>query len=166
MAHEARPFVVAAEGTEVVARGTQFVVSLTPEGTLVSLIEGRVEVSYASPGDGDERRIASLEPGQRLIVPAAPSPPQEEGPAAAGSSGPAMIEFDDTRLAEAVERVNRQSDGTVRLADPTLADLRVTGAFRAGDTEAFAQGVAAALGLEVERGQDGMLWLKERNPGA
>ena len=88
VAHEARPFVVAAEGTEVVARGTQFVVSLTPEGTLVSLIEGRVEVSYASPGDGDERRIASQEPGQRLIVPAAPSPPQEEGPAAAGSSPP------------------------------------------------------------------------------
>jgi transmembrane sensor len=159
VAHESRPFVVAAEGTEVVARGTQFVVSLTPDGTLVSLIEGRVEVSYASPRDGGERRVANLTPGQRLIVPAAPSPIPEADPAAASSSGTAMIELDDTRLAEAVDLVNRRGDRRVRLADPTLADLRVTGAFRSGDTEAFAQGVGVALELEVRRGGDGTLWL-------
>jgi len=162
VAHEARPFVVAAEGTEVVARGTQFVVSLTPEGTLVSLIEGRVEVSFASPQDGGQRRVASLAPGQRLIVPAAPSPLPEADRAAASSPGTAMIELDDTRLAEAIELVNRQSDARVRLADPTMADLRVTGAFRTGDIEGFAQGVAVALGLEVNRGSDGTLWLGRR----
>jgi transmembrane sensor len=162
VAHEDRPFVVTAEGTEVVARGTQFVVSLRPDGTLVSLIEGRVEVSYAPSPGGSRRRLASLEPGQRLIVPAASGPVPASDASAPGPSHPAMIELDDTRLAEAVERVNRQADGQVRLADPALGDLHVTGAFRAGDVEGFAQGVAAALDLKVERSGDGTLWLGRR----
>jgi transmembrane sensor len=163
VAHEARPFVVAAEGTEVLARGTQFVVSLTPGGTKVSLIEGRVEVSYASMKGGGKRHVAGLEPGQQLIVPvASPAAPPLHA-AATGAPGPAMIELDDTRLAEALERVNRHTDGKVRLTDETLADLRVTGAFRAGDIEGFAQGVAAALDLEVKHGADGTLWLGRRD---
>lgn len=162
VAHEARPFVVVAQGTEVVARGTQFVVSLTAHGTLVSLIEGRVEVSYTNPGAGGERRITSMQPGQRLVLPADLESVPAPDPAAAGAQRVTMIEFDDTRLAEAIERVNRQADRQVRLADAKLADLRVTGAFRAGDAEGFAHGVAAALGLEVERVGDGSLRLNAR----
>jgi transmembrane sensor len=163
VAHEARPFVVTAEGTEVVARGTQFVVSLTPDGTRVSLIEGRVEVSYVSSTDGGKRHVAGLEPGQRLIVPAASPPVPATDATATSAPDPAMIELDETRLAEALELVNRRADRKVGLADPTLADLRVTGAFRAGDIEGFAQGVAAALDLEVKRGADGTLWLGRRD---
>jgi transmembrane sensor len=163
VAHEARPFVVAAEGTEVVARGTQFVVSLTPDGTLVSLIEGRVEVSYVSGTDGGNRHVAGLVPGQRLIVPAASPTAPAAYSAAMGAAAPAMIELDDMRLAEALELVNRQADRKVGLADPTLADLRVTGAFRAGDIDGFAQGIAAALDLTVKRGADGTLWLGRRD---
>ena len=164
--HEARPFVVVAQGTQVVARGTEFVVSLRPDGTLVSLIDGRVDVSYASLRDGGERRIASLEPGQRLLVSVAPVTLPLSESTVAGPSRPAMVEFDDTPLAEAVERVDLQAGGRIRLADPTLEHLRVTGAFRVGDIEEFAEGVAAALDLEVERRRDGTLWLRERSdPG-
>ena len=164
--HEPRPFVVVAQGTQVVARGTEFVVSLRPDGTLVSLIDGRVDVSYASLRDGGERRVASLEPGQRLLVSVAPVTIPLSESTVAGPSRPAMVEFDDTPLAEAVERVDLQAGGRIRLADPTLEHLRVTGAFWVGDIEEFAEGVAAALDLEVERRRDGTLWLRERSdPG-
>lgn len=163
VAHEARPFVVSAQGTEVVARGTQFIVRLTPGETLVSLIEGRVEVAYPPSATGP-RRVASLAPGQRLVVPAASTPGPATQPAAASSpSATTMIELDDTRLAEAVELMNRSAEGEVRLADSALAGLRVTGAFRAGDIEGFADGVAAALSLDVRRASDGALWLEARN---
>jgi transmembrane sensor len=160
--HEARPFIVSAQGAEVVARGTQFVVSLTPDGMLVSLIEGRVEVAYAASSAAGARTVASLGPGERLVVPP-PTEPTSASPAT-GRLDPAMIEFDNTPLAEAVELVNRGTASRVRLADPALGALRVTGAFRTGDGMGFARGVAAALSLEVERASDGALLLGER-PG-
>lgn len=158
---EARPFVVAASGSEIAARGTQFVVRLLPEGLLVSLIEGRVDVTYPSSPAGVPGRVASLEAGQRLIVRAVAEPTGTSEPAQ--RSAAPMVEFDDTRLAEAVEFVNRKADGQVRLSDPALADLRVTGAFRAGDAEGFAQGIAAALDLSIERESDGTIWLGASN---
>jgi transmembrane sensor len=157
--HESRPFVVMADGTEVIARGTQFVVHMGDEGTLVSLIEGSVEVSVPSPGDQTGRRLVKLAPGQRIVVPA-------EGGTAITATAPAgglvesgMIEFDDTPLAEAAEQVSRSAGAQVRLADGRLGALRVTGAFRAGDAQGFADAAAAALALRVERGRDGTLWL-------
>lgn len=159
---DGRPFVVLAQGTEVVARGTRFVVRLGEHGTLVELIEGRVEVSYATSPDGSGRRKAALAPGERLVVPGR----AESRPASPETGGslphPGMIEFDDTRLAEAVAQVNRYADRPVRLADPALGEMRVTGAFRAGDARGFAEGAAVALDLEVEEGGDGTLSLKKR----
>lgn len=159
---DARPFVVAAARTEIVAHGTQFLVRLGDEGTLVSLIEGSIDVSYPPSGDRATRHVARLAPGQRLIVPDRPAPVGVPKVSLGADPGAAMIEFDDIRLAEAVEQVNRRAERRVRLADAMLGDLRVTGAFRAGDAEGFAHGVAAALGLEVARGSDGSLSLRHK----
>lgn len=157
VAHERRPFIVAADGAEVLARGTQFVVRVGRGETSVSLIEGRVDVSYGpAPGMGLPRRVARLEPGQRLVVPATgqAAAPASIASADAGSreTTPEMLQFDDTPLSEAVEQVNRHGGPPVRLGDPGLARLRVTGAFRAGDAAGFARSVAAAFDLELERG--------------
>jgi len=161
---DARPFIVSADGTEVVARGTQFVVRLDQGRTTVSLIEGQVDVSYPqSPQHPDRRRVTRLAPGQRLVVPSAKDSSAAAAPAAEARSlpsRPAMLQFDDTPLAEAVQQVNRHAGPQVRLRDATLADLRVTGAFRLGDTPGFAQSIAAAFGLEVDRAADGTLWLR------
>lgn len=164
--HEARPFVVTAARAEIVARGTEFVVRIGDEGTTVSLVEGRVEVSYPPSANPNERRVASLTAGQRLVVPTSPAPLLVSPVRAASPSRPAMIEFDDTPLADAVEQINRHAAKPIRLADPALGELRVTGAFRVGDAEEFAESVAAALGLEVERGRDGGLWLRHPRTAA
>ena len=73
-----------------------------------------------------------------------------------------MLQFDDAPLAQAVEQVNRHGEPDVRLGDPGLAGLRVTGAFRTGDTAGFAQSIANAFDLELESGSDA-LWLRRRS---
>lgn len=154
--HDGRPFVVAAKGATITARGTQFRVRLDPEGTLVSLIEGRIDVAYAVSSQRSGQQVASLTAGQQLLVPAGAA---QNAPAAI-TAGMSMIQFDDATLGEAVEELNRGAPGQIRLAEPALGGLRVTGAFRAGDTEAFARGVAAALNLQLVREADGGLVLR------
>lgn len=170
VAHDVRPFIVTADGTEVVARGTQFVVRLDRGRTTVSLIEGLVDVSYPpAPERPDHRRLARLEPGEQLVVEAArrPAGAPAAGRSPAGSrpteAPPAMLQFDDASLQQAVELVNRYGSPQVRLGDSALGRLRVTGAFRRGDTSGFAESIAAAFSLELERGASGGLWLR---PGA
>jgi transmembrane sensor len=161
VAHEARPFVVAAGGAEVVAHGTEFVVRLAGGRTTVSLIAGSVDISYEDAGGGKGgRRIARLRPGERLMV----EPPPAAPPAAAvqpGSRGaPAMLVFDDSPLSDAIAQANARGDPKIRLADPALASLRVTGAFRAGDTASLAASLAAAFGLQLGHAADGTLLLR------
>ncbi|HTM94360.1 MAG TPA: FecR family protein, partial [Croceibacterium sp.] len=72
--HDGRRFVVTARDTKVVARGTQFVVRLGERETLVSLIEGQVDVYYPAASGQGAKRMAALRPGQRLMVPIEPPP--------------------------------------------------------------------------------------------
>lgn len=170
VAHERRPFIVVAQSTEVVARGTRFVVRLAGDTTTVSLIEGQVDVFHPASGPADRRRVTRLRPGERLVL----DLPRDRPAAAVAAQHPqarqspvraAMLEFDDTPLRDAVEQVNRHAATQIRLA-PSLGGLRVTGAFRAGDARGFAESVAAAFGIEVEQARDGNLSLRPREAAA
>jgi transmembrane sensor len=164
VAQEPRPFIVEASGTEVVARGTLFVVRLSDDRTTVSLIEGEVDVSYRPAQAGpDRRRVTRLGPGEQLVVQrtASPGPTPAVDPAPAPPR-PAMLQFDDTPLRQAVERMNSHGRPRIRLDGPGVADLRVTGAFRAEDTTGFAESVAAAFDLDLARGPGSNLRLRLR----
>jgi len=167
VAHERRPFIVEASGTEVVARGTLFVVRLSDDRTTVSLIEGEVDVSYRTAQAGpDRRRVTRLGPGEQLVVAASPGPTPAAGSAAADPAPPpprpAMLEFDDTPLQQAVDQMNRRGRPQIRLEGRAVEELRVTGAFRADDTAGFAESVAAAFDLELGRGPGSRLRLRPR----
>jgi transmembrane sensor len=72
-----------------------------------------------------------------------------------------MLQFDGTPLAEAVALANRYSERQIILAG-NLNALRVTGAFRAGDTAGLAKALAAALSLSLQQRADGNLILSRR----
>jgi transmembrane sensor len=161
VAHDARPFVVRAGTSEVVATGTLFDVSLIGNRTTVFLLEGLVEVRAKD----DRRQPERLVPGQKLIL--ADSTPAERRRAARGEAAWAtrMLEFDDSRLDQAAALANRYSKAQLRLGDERIRSLRVSGAFRAGDAADFARSLAKAFDLRVVRQPDGNLLLVDAGPG-
>ncbi len=172
VAHETRPFRVAAGDAEVLALGTVFEVSFAAGQTRVALIQGSVDVSYPSEAQETGLQVRRLQPGEQIVV---GSPPQAEAgptpqhraaraPTRREEPAPRMLQFDNTPLTQAVAEVNRHSRTRITLADLSIGELKITGAFRAGDAGAFAESLAAAFNLHLERRVDGTLVLNANPP--
>ncbi len=167
VAHEARPFRVAAGDAEVLALGTVFEVSFAAGQTRVALIQGSVDVSYPTEPDETGRQVRRLQPGEQFVVGMSPQaevrvpplPRAARTPTPRNEAAGSMLQFDNTLLTQAVAEVNRHSRTRIALADPSIGELKITGAFRAGDAGGFAEGLAAAFSLELERQHDGTLFL-------
>jgi transmembrane sensor len=161
----ARPFVVAADGRQIRALGTEFVVRDDVHELAVTLVEGKVVVSPlplaaavsslptagepaapASPGQG----AFTLLPGERLtFIPTAS--PKIDRPAlervTAWQRG--QVALDNTALTDAAAEMNRYSRRHIVIDDPRVAAIHVSGIFQAGDSDNFAQAVAATYPLQV-----------------
>lgn len=152
-----RAFVVVAGGGSIVALGTVFDVGIADRRVKVTLLRGTVEVRKADvgPNAGSVPAVQRLQPNQTIAFAASaplplPSPVRETD--TQWASG--MLAFDQTRLVDAVAEANRYSTAKIAIADPALNNLRITGAYRAGDIPGFAQSVADSLGLRITRAQD------------
>jgi transmembrane sensor len=154
-----RPFVVLAGGEEVRALGTTFVVRREAARLSVTLVEGRVEVRQQTRSAPGPTKLAILAPGERLTVKpneaVAVDRPQIEA-ATAWRRGELI--FEDASLSDAVDELNRYGGQPVVLADPRIAGLRVSGVFRTGAADEFAQTIAELHHLEV-RQDDGKIVL-------
>lgn len=163
VAHDlARPFVVVAGERAVVAHGTVFDVRLEGGSMDVTLLKGRIEVERLR-GEAPAQSIARLAPGQRLTLrkfdrSARPEPASREE--AVWTQG--LLPADALPLADLVAEANRYSPRKIVLADPDLGALRVTGAFRPGDSAALAAHLAAALGLVATTRPDGSVLIAAR----
>jgi transmembrane sensor len=161
-----RPFTVSAGGKMVVATGTAFSVELVQSQMQVILYEGAVAVLENSPGDQPPRHLELaaargaadnvLKPGRILIAPldgpsvtVAPVDPVRSLSWEAG-----QVTFSDEPLSIAAERMNRYSRGKVTIEDEATGRLPVSGAFNAGDTEGFIDGVSTLYRLRKTRSGD------------
>ena len=96
---------------------------------------------------GAGHAVAQAAAGHRLIK-------------AQGTAWPeGMLQFDDQSLDAAIALANRYTKVRIRLADPELAGLRVTGGFQSGDNKALASSLAQAFGLRLEARANRELWL-------
>lgn len=154
-----RPFVVRAGGHQVRALGTVFTVRRlpsAPDALAVTLVEGRVEVSTLQPTPALPAPVV-LQPGQRLELTGAKATPRLDRPPVDHATAWTREEvaLDDVSLPEAIAEMNRYSRRQIVLErDSRLAPLRVSGVYRAGDNEGFAEAVAALHGLGVRRQDD------------
>jgi transmembrane sensor len=148
VAHDAtRPFIVAAGAARVTAVGTVFQVERSAERLVVTLAEGAIDVS---PTDGAaDAASMRLAPGEEIRVNDVEWVRHTVDPRAATSWSTGRHVFRQTRLDDAVEDINRYASVKVRLADPTLAELAVSGNFAAGDSESIVTAFAAVLPLRV-----------------
>ena len=163
VAHEARPFVVHAGTSEVLATGTLFDVSLIGGRTAVLLLEGSVEVRSIDAAKASGRMPARLKPGQKLIL-STSAPPERTQATPGDKNWPArMLEFDNTRLDEAAALANRYSRVQLKLGNQRIRGLHVSGAFRADDVAGLARSLAAAFDLRLVTLPDGNLLLADDN---
>lgn len=168
-----RPFVVSVGQQEVMALGTSFVVRRESAATSITLLEGKVAVSspdvVSSPESERTLRatrdaaavplvaavsthdpVYTLAPGQRLIL-AENRQAKLDEPAlekiTAWRRGEVVL--DKTRLQDAANEMNRYSDVKLTVADPRVADIRVSGIFRVGDSVRFARAVSETYHLTL-----------------
>lgn len=157
VAHEAaRPFVVAAANHEVVAVGTEFEVRLEGQNVRVALLQGRVRVAPITAGRRAPAaaEVAVMTPGEQLVASPAGMLVNRTNVGELVSWQSGRVRFDNMRLAEAVAEMNRYSRTRIVIDDPAAADIRITGAFRTGQSYSFAQTIGEAFPIEVEQNGD------------
>jgi transmembrane sensor len=164
-----RPFIVTVGDRQVRALGTSFVVRRDTDNVEITLVEGKVAVLPARNSEAPGAAVSFaanfssptpysssvvLRPGQRLTIaqstataersePKVDSPPIEN--VTAWQRG--QVALDDMSLADAVAEMNRYSRLQIVIEDPNTAAIRVSGIFRAGDQENFAEAVARTYQL-------------------
>ncbi|MCP3732167.1 FecR domain-containing protein [Sphingomonas sp. MG17] len=168
VAHEARPFTVIANGTQVVARGTVFDVEITPEDRVaVNLLRGAVDVTTPARGSAKATTMR-LRPGQSIMVaqlaPGAATIADAPSVSATTAIEPtsALRDFTGVRLADLAAEANRYGPVPIRLAEPRLGNMRVSGSFRIDDTEKLAGRLAQVLDLRADRSDPKQITLSAR----
>jgi len=167
VAHEpSRPFTVTAGAETVVAVGTAFNVERLPSTVLITLLEGKVLIKTTgshSPGEGrDLPSSLALKAGQELVV----SRNVQHAIVAADLQAAIAWEsghlvFRNEPLGSVVARVNRYAPHPV-IIDPSLASLRISGVFNAGDIGSFVNTVSSYLHIEASTADSQEILLKPR----
>ncbi|HET7083417.1 MAG TPA: FecR domain-containing protein [Rhizomicrobium sp.] len=142
-----RPFVVNAAKNKVVAMPSNLDLRLDGERFSAVMIRGTADVIRAA--NQPER----LEDGDRLIVDAGGLVRRDRPaltPLIAWQTG--QMVFENGRLSEAAAEMNRYSNVKLMVADPEVADLRLSGIYVVGDNVTFANSVARLLPIRLVQG--------------
>jgi transmembrane sensor len=173
VAHDAaRPFIVTTPQASVRAVGTVFNVQTAPSGTSVAVLQGHVEVATHDSGSSAPESAA----GNPVRAAVAASPRELDlfvGQRAAVSpagritfgAGPSLervrawtdgrLVFRNETLADLVAEFNRYHTHPLRIADPALAGVRVSGTFAADDLPSLEQFLERFEGVDVRSMPDG-----------
>jgi transmembrane sensor len=161
VAHESdRTFRVLAGSAEVVDLGTQFDVRLEQNSTVVTVVEGRVEVG-SSPmrktvgtkaRQPRAARFVELVAGQQVGVaegewPAVPISVDVQSTTAWLRQ---EIVFDHEPLEHVAAEYNRYTAKPIEIATPALRSLQVSGVFSTDDPDAFIAFLRSLKGVRVE----------------
>lgn len=165
VAHDGRPFTVFAGGGSVTARGTIFDVSLTPHGQVgVALLQGIVDVApfRRTPSAVIAPRARRLLAGEAIGY-ASGSLIVEPDPVRTRDAGwvDGAVEFDNVSLAYLLDRANQDAGPPIKVADPSLAMLRVSGRFEIGDRVRLAQNLARLFDLRADTRSDAIVLRRE-----
>lgn len=149
VAHDtSRPLRVHAGPRTVTAVGTAFSVRREPRETTVVLAEGKVAVSNHESA----ATLAVLTPGQSMQmtdgVQAGDPRKVDLDHALAWRQG--QLVFENVTLADAAAEMNRYSTLQVVVADARLKSLRISGAFRTGESRAFVEAVQSYFPVRAQ----------------
>ncbi len=175
----ARPFVVAAGGVAVRAVGTAFAVQVDPQTVSVVVTEGTVALEHP-PADAVTAPQAGTAPAPLLLDAGAsatvagprtsPAPTAAAAPEITRLSETAIaarlawriptIEFSGTPLGAVVPVINRHANARLVIAEPALAEIRLSGVLRADNLETLLRLLADEHGVRAVRGPDNTITLR------
>jgi len=148
-------FVVAADDRTFTARGGEFDIDVRPHMVSAVVWRGTLGASDAQGGStlarswqiGTDRRFSFEQSGQVH---------EDDAPRALRDWPQGMLSFEATRLADAVETIDRYCRPKIAVSDD-LADLRLTGGFRARDCAGFTRTITTMFHAHLVRATDGTL---------
>lgn len=158
-----RPFVVTAAGSEIVAAGGIFDLSLRNR-LAIRLEDGAVEVRL--PGwreNARPSRLVRLNAGQTLAfaggahaLPSIRSSAPQHDLGAGGAKS-----FDEVAVRDIIAEANGRNAVKIILSDPSLGARRIFGEIRIDDAEATASAIATYLRAQVDRSKPGRLLIRK-----
>jgi transmembrane sensor len=172
VAHDpSRPFLVSTDDAVVQAVGTQFDVYRRDDGTVVAVLEGRVNVTAAAPAP--TASAAAPVAGRAAPVAAAVRSLGASQEAQVSHGGSVSIRevnnvsdtvawrerrliFRDQTLEQIVAEFNRYRAHPIRLEGSGVSERVYTGVFDADDAESLLQVLARDPALDVERSANGL----------
>lgn len=156
-----RPFTVKIGNTTVAAVGTAFNIRRLRERVVVAVADGIVKVD-ATPPQGTASSHAQLGVGQQLSINTNDGSSSMQVVDASGIAAwrDGLLQYRDEPLPAVIADVTRYSKYNIVIADPSVAELRVTGTVFANDVESWLQSLEAALPVRAIRAPDGVVRLE------
>jgi len=167
-----RPFVVTSGDTKVRAVGTQFDVNKKREGTVVTVVEGRVSVQTNVPDariDPMSVEVKAAMPqllvaGDQMTVTDKAQPITRPDVARAIAWTQRQLVFEAATLAEVAEEFNRYNQRQLVVQDPELYDFHISGVFASTDPGALLQFLRERAGVQIVE-TDGAIYLTKKRAG-
>lgn len=155
-----RPFIVFAGDRSVKALGTRFDVRLEGKTVQVALLEGSILVANETVQAESAVRMKPNEVLSATGGQVAISYRADISRIASWKDG--MVLFDNTPLDEAIAELNRYSAAQIKIDDPRLNAIRVSGSFPAGGSTAFTEAVEEIYPIKSVRAPDGNILLERK----
>jgi transmembrane sensor len=149
-----RPFVVKAADSHIIAAESNFDVRYDKSQVSVVLFSGQATVK-------DAGKLKALAPGERLATEnhAITLDKPKLTSVQAWRSGRTI--FENTKLSDAVAEMNRYNAIEMQIRDRDIADMRVSGIYRNGDSLAFANTIAKLMPVKVQETPTGVYLLED-----
>ena len=157
-----RPFIVKAGGLDVRAIGTAFNVRRAGSRTVVTVVEGVVDVQPTGVASGVRARagteVAWADGGSSPVVTAV-------DPAQALSWQLGRLDYDGEPLESVVADINRYSRKRVLIRDAAVGEILIWGTVRTEDTEKWVEALPSLFPVDLSRDAEGNLVLSVRPAG-
>lgn len=155
----ARPFIVYAGDTRVQAIGTRFIVRLKSENIVVTVTDGRVQLSRRAGNEsrapaGQEQEVIVVRAGEEVEVDNEMAPPeprevQDEELKRRLSWLSGQLVFKNERLEQVIEEISRYVPDQIVIDDPDLRDVLISGRFQIGDTDALLEAIEVSFNVQA-----------------
>lgn len=157
-----RPFVVHARGGTVTAIGTRFQIRVADVGTTVTLLKGHVRVAARQAGGTEQ--AASLQAGQSLRIGADGTLGDVQAVDQRAAQGwlEGKLYVDNWRLQDFVSELNRYSDTQLRIDDPALREVRISGVFQTRNRDNLQRLLAQGWDIQSRQVASGEILLTRR----